>query len=159
VLIVFAVNFPALAEEPAGAIDDAVKATETFKFPPWPDAEAAGMPDSDFVPPPPGPYMSNALSAIGHGFDSGSAPNPEQTDSVFFKPDMAWPERRFAQPPERWMPKDGYHYAPAEEAKQTPLTRHYNQPYGYSRAPRYMQPPYGWGPSDGRYAPPPGSGY
>ncbi|MGB5397189.1 MAG: hypothetical protein WBN96_08575 [Gammaproteobacteria bacterium] len=166
-LFVFAINLPALADEsvdaPAAESSDAVKAIEAFKFPPWPEAEAADMPESDFVPPPPGPYMSNALSVVGSGFDSGPAPQLEPTDSVFFKPDMAWPERRFAQPPERWMPKDGYHYVPEDAVRQTPLARHYNQPYGYSGAPRYMQPAYGWGPAqprlDGRYAQPPRSGY
>ena len=162
-LFAFAINLQAQAEESVAENTDVVESATTFKFPPWPEAAASGLPDSDFVPPPPGPYMSSALSAVGNGFDLGSAPRSEPAEAAIVKPDMAWPERRFAPPPERWIPENGYHYAPADEVKPSPLARQPRQ--AYPRAPQYMQPPYGWGPApaqpwaDGRYTPPPGSGY
>jgi hypothetical protein len=163
-LIVLVMNLPAAAEETSAEQQAVADGSQVTQFPPWPETQASPIPEDDFVPPPPGPYMSNALSAVANGFDGGSAPQLTPNDSGFFKPDMPWPERRFAPNPERWMPKDGYHYAPPDAAVKSPLARHRAQPYGYpGGAPQYMQPPYGWGPAqpwnDGRYAPPPGSGY
>ena len=80
-------------------------------YPEWPER----FRQEDLTPPPPpGPYMSSALSQID-SFPSGSRARGEyregRAESPFFKPEMPWPEGR--DRPKPWMPADGeYHYVP-----------------------------------------------
>ena len=80
-------------------------------YPEWPERfrQADTMP-----PPPPGPYMSSALSQIDT-FPSGGRARGEyregRSESPFFRPEMPWPEGR--DRPQRWMPEEGeYNFAP-----------------------------------------------
>ena len=86
-------------------------------------------------PPPPGPYISTALSENdsfvgGHAVDEAGAPG----HSPSFSPEMPWPDHRM---PQKWMPDDGYRFAPPSMSMQPPLP----QPAYRSRppAPRPMR--------------------
>ncbi len=78
---------------------------------------------SDIVPPPPpGPYMSTALTPMPGVYEAESGieqyVGTEMTNSPFFMPDMQWPEDN-RQPPLRWMPVHGqYQYVPEEVLEQ-----------------------------------------
>lgn len=163
-LILFVSQYQTVVAETTDETSDSAQEPAQMKFPSWPERHRHYIPDTDFVPPPPGPYMSNALSAIANGFgEEGAAARP--SDEEFFKPDMSWPERRFAPPPTRWMPEEGYRFAPPDAATtQTPLAKQgmSQNPVnpGYSQ----MRPPYyGWGPRQpqgvGQYYAPPQNGH
>jgi hypothetical protein len=78
---------------------------------------------NDIVPPPPpGPYMSTALTPMPGVYEpeSGIEQNvgTEMANSPFFMPDMHWPDEN-RQPPRRWMPVQGeYQYVPEEVLEQ-----------------------------------------
>lgn len=80
-------------------------------YPGWPDRYRR----SDMIPPPPpGPYMSSALSRVNAFPDRGGLRNEYregQMESPFFRPEMPWPQERGR--PYRWIPKSGeYSYVP-----------------------------------------------
>jgi hypothetical protein len=130
-------------------------------YPTWPEHAIPGSEAGDFVPPPPGPYMSTALTGIENGFgDDESSDNPHAFEpSPYFKPDMPWPRHNHLAQPERWLPEGGYQYAPPESTSSTPLVKHLRPDYP-------MAPPGygGWGPNmppqyPGQYGPAPTGSY
>ena len=102
-----------------------------FKFPAWPERQQLNR--QTVPPPPPGPYMSSALSdfsvkgpsfAINTDRDELNQPvsrvDPSNVPMETFSPDRPWPEqhadkkhKRDCPPacsPGRWMPENGYQY-------------------------------------------------
>jgi hypothetical protein len=79
-------------------------------YPDWPERFRQ---EDTMPPPPPGPYMSSALSRID-AFPSGDRADKYRkgrSESPLFKPEMPWPEGR--DRPQRWVPEEGeYHYVP-----------------------------------------------
>lgn len=81
----------------------------------WPVAHVKkeGVP-----PPPPGPYISSALSEMNQPFSSNTTRNSQSmagtgsqhSPSPLLRPDMPWPVKRF--PPKMWRPEGGANYAP-----------------------------------------------
>jgi hypothetical protein len=104
---------------------------------------------SDMLPPPPpGPYMSTALTPMPGIYEPESgveqSTGAEMADSPFFKTNMQWPEDN-RQPPRRWMPEQGqYQYVPEEVLEQQKqLDTGYRRNYLPTRAWReYARPVY-----------------
>jgi len=105
-----------------------------YSFPRWP--EKSKVQQKRVPPPPPGPYMSTALT--GPSLDSPSftrSVRPEmklESSSVpieKFSPDTAWPSSSNASTPGRWKPESGYNYVNPQVKKQ----------------PYHAQPNYGYG--------------
>ena len=113
-----------------------------YKFPDWPERK---QPNRQMVPPPPpGPYMSSALSDFSvRGPSFGSNPDmsesnkpvskvdPSNVPMETFSPDRPWlddaykkhkynPDCPPACSPQRWMPENGYQYAPLVEKRSYP---------------------------------------
>lgn len=99
-------------------------------------------------PPPPGPYMSTALTPMPGVYqpESGIEQNAgtEMANSPFFKPDMQWPKDQ-RQQTKRWMPEKGqYQYVPEEvleQQKQLESGYSRSNPSMHSRR-AYMRPVY-----------------
>lgn len=105
--------------------------TRDFKFPAWPERKQSNR---DLVPPPPpGPYMSSALSdfsvkgpsfGLSHEKHELNQPvprvDPSNVPMETFSPDRPWPEQHAYKKhkndcpptcsPSRWMPENGYQY-------------------------------------------------
>ncbi len=98
------------------------KATDTANtstvFPKWPERKVYQRPVR--VPPPPGPYMSTALSGVTAGFPG--TVNAQDVNSVrpVLDPATAWPESRpglqnWQHPPQWGYPENGrFQLAPRE---------------------------------------------
>jgi len=121
----------------------------TYVFPGWPERPQAQR--EIIPPPPPGPYMSLALSNfanISPAFDKQRSKKNDETDASVvmdaFSPDRPWP--KILRPVKRWMPEDGYRYVDSQvsqqaySAAQNRPSANYN--YGYRRAPYYNPPGY-----------------
>ena len=116
-----------------------------YIFPDWPERK---QPNRQAVPPPPpGPYMSSALSDFSvRGPSFGSNPGPSELNKAAsssdpsdvpmetFSPDRPWIDHAYkkhkynsdcppACSPVRWMPENGYQYAPLVEKKSYPAVR------------------------------------
>ena len=113
-----------------------------FIFPDWPERKQSNR--QMVPPPPPGPYMSSALSdftVTGPSFRSNhdrhesnkpvSGSVPSDTPMATFSPDRPWLNHAYrkhkykhdcppACSPQRWMPENGYQYAPLVEKKSYP---------------------------------------
>lgn len=98
----------------------------TYNFPRWPERKVERR--EMVPPPPPGPYMSSALTLTGSGADSSpftrepSSARPATRSGASmstFSPDIPWPS--ISQSPNRWQPENGYHYVQPQVK---------NQPYG-----------------------------
>jgi hypothetical protein len=102
-------------------------------YPEWPERFSKR---EIIPPPPPGPYMSSALSEIAaFPADTGGGPRNEfregQMQSPFFEADMPWPEMPERARPEPWIPESGeYHFVPEEIVRELE-----SQPY--ERRPEY----------------------
>jgi hypothetical protein len=95
------------------------KQEQPFMFPQWPERKQVNR---EVIPlPPPGPYMSSALSDFsikGRSFDRGDYKDQLNTSAVDsnlstipgekFSPDRPWPKN--FQPAKRWMPETGYRF-------------------------------------------------
>lgn len=98
-------------------------------FPNWPPRQQAGR--ETIPPPPPGPYMSSALSDYSvkapsfgrninkpvHRYDPSSMPMD------VFSPDVPWPKNLRAKNKRsstRWMPENGYHYVNPQNMASPP---------------------------------------
>lgn len=142
-LLVYTAQFPALAENldsEDGARNDT--AGQPVNFPEWPPERPEPFAGRNFVPPPPGPYMSTALSEIENGFDTSERPHPPPARSAHFRPDAPWPARHHRPAPKRWLPKDGYHFAPPDAGERVGQ----ESPPTYSGPAYYPPPGYsGWG--------------
>jgi hypothetical protein len=88
--------------------------------------------NEEIVPPPPGPYMSTALTPMPGVYepDSGFEQNAgtEMANSPFFMPDMKWPDET-RQPTRRWKPEKGQYLYVSDEV----LEQQKQLKSGYSR--------------------------
>ncbi len=111
----------------------------TYYLPRWP--EQRKVLKERVPPPPPGPYMSSALSGSSvDGLSFASANKPavkfESPGSPMeaFSPDIPWHSN--SKSPSRWKPENGYSYVKPPVQKQPYPTLPYNMPpnynYGYS---------------------------
>jgi hypothetical protein len=118
---------------------------QVFRFPDWPERPQSNRQVLPPPPPPPGPYMSSALSDFsvkGPSFGSDSdkfqankpaaESDPSSIPMETFSPDRPWidyshrkhvhnPNCPPACPPQRWMPENGYQYAPLVKKKLYPV--------------------------------------
>ncbi len=114
-----------------------------FSFPRWPQSRQINR---ERIPlPPPGPYMSSALSDFtfkDSTFDRDWDGYASRTDSPDipmdkFSPDIPWPSQ--AKSPARWRPDSGYRFIePPTEKKPyqaMPSKSSSNNYYGYKRRP------------------------
>ena len=116
-------------------------------YPEWPERFRH---EDTMPPPPPGPYMSSALSRMD-AFPSGGRMRDEfresMSESPFFRPEMPWPEGR--DRPQRWMPEEGeYNFAPdgLEEELEAKMRTHEPPPapawrQTYPQRPPMQRPP------------------
>ena len=116
---------------------------QDFIFPDWPERKKSNR-QQVVPPPPPGPYMSSALSDFsvrGPSFGSNSVSSesnkaasrsdPSNIPMATFSPDRPWIDHAYkkhkynadcppACSPQRWMPENGYQYAPLVEKRSYP---------------------------------------
>lgn len=114
----------------APAADTRWTGASTAIIPEW--REQPAIRNEEIVPPPPGPYMSTALTPMPGVYESDSGyeqyAGTEMAKSPFFMPDMKWPEDT-RQPPRRWMPEKGQYLYVSEEV----LEQQKQLKSGYSR--------------------------
>lgn len=105
-----------------------------YNFPPWPERPQVNK--ERVPPPPPGPYMSLALtdfsvnqSSFGGDLkQSEIEPDSSNVPMEAFSPDIPWPEEAHQHhhnlgPTKRWLPENGYHYVkPQVKQKPYPAT-------------------------------------
>ena len=119
---------------------------QDFKFPNWPERPQSNR--QLVPPPPPGPYMSSALSDFsvkGPSFGVNSeelelnqpVPGADLSNVPMetFNPDRPWPEQRRykkrkqgcppACSPGRWMPENGYQYVTPHVNKAYPVEQNH----------------------------------
>ena len=116
---------------------------QDYKFPDWPKRKQSNR--QMVPPPPPGPYMSSALSdfsvkgpSFGRDSDTfqvnkpATESDPSSMPMEAFSPDRPWiddsyrkhkynPDCPPACSPQRWMPENGYQYAPLVKKKPYPV--------------------------------------
>ena len=123
-------------------------------YPEWPERSIR----SELIPPPPpGPYMSSAMSGIdAFPADTGGLRDKHdewQMRSPFSEMDMPWPDTPERERPELWMPESGeYRFVPEEIVRQLDspvpgIRQEYQRfrPYpGYPPAAPVRQPYYGY---------------
>lgn len=121
----------------------------------WP--ERMRMDREIIPPPPPGPYMSLALSnAKHHSFKRdldkpGSGFETADTPMETFSPDIPWPDN--VREPNPWVPKDGYRFVQPSALQNLNQAQPYvmpNTPYGYY-SPGYRYPYYQYQPPTNYY--------
>lgn len=105
----------------------------TFQFPGWSERRVSVQKER-VPPPPPGPYMSIALS--GSSID-GASFSPDNKPAVklgspidAFSPDIPWPSNITS--PERWKPGTGYNYVEPAAKSQPYRGMPYNMPPNYN---------------------------
>ena len=114
-------SFMAQAQTTAGSVAASEQKTSeepssVYHFPQWPQRKQVKK--ERVPPPPPGPYMSTALSgnSIKAPSFSNRAKKPgmrfgsSNTSMDTFSPDIPWPKSLTAPSPSRWMPDNGYQY-------------------------------------------------
>ena len=141
------------AESTAPAQGAEVAVAQQMQLPPaYPEWPERFRQEDTMPPPPPGPYMSSALSRID-AFPSGDRMRHEyregQSESPYFRPEMPWPEGR--DRPQPWTPEGGeYNYAPEglEEELEARMRTHEPPPAPAWRQQRPYppRPPVGPGP-------------
>ncbi len=115
----------------------------TYYLTRWPEQRKVPVTKERVPPPPPGPYMSSALSGSSvNGFSFAPANKPAVkfaspgSPMGAFSPDTPW--RSNSKLPSRWEPENGYSYVKPPVKKQSYPRLPYNMPpnynYGY-RAP------------------------
>jgi hypothetical protein len=123
-------------------------------YPEWPDRFSR----TEIIPlPPPGPYMSSALSDVAaFPADSGGLRDEfrqGQMRSPFFEADMPWPEIPERARPEPWIPENGeYHFVPEEVVRELESPIYDRRPEfprfqsypGYPPPPPVRRPYYGY---------------
>ncbi len=116
---------------------------QDYKFPDWPKRKQSNR--QMVPPPPPGPYMSSALSdfsvkgpSFGRDSDTfqvnkpATESDPSSMPMEAFSPDRPWIDDSYrkhkynhdcppACSPQRWMPENGYQYAPLVKKKPYPV--------------------------------------
>jgi len=142
------------AGQTAVSANSAAPVAQTFQFPAWP--QRSQFQKEVIPPPPPGPYMSTALSdnsvkprSFGMDFQQYEGPrqgnhNIFATPMDMFSPDIAWPDLRPGKKGgyQRWVPENGYQYREPAAA----VNRVQNKPSYYNSG-QYKQKQY----SQGRY--------
>jgi hypothetical protein len=105
-----------------------------FFFPRWPERHEVRR--ERIPPPPPGPYMSSALT--GDSIEEPSFSQRNRHEMMFesnsasvetFSPDAPWPSN--FDSPHRWKPEDGYNYVKPQAEQQPYSVRppYYNYAY------------------------------
>lgn len=102
---------------------------QEHNFPPWPERQQVNK--ERVPPPPPGPYMSLALtdfsvnqSSFGRDLkQSEIEPESSNMPMETFSPDIPWPEEAHQHhhnlgPTKRWVPENGYHYVKPQVKKK-----------------------------------------
>ena len=151
-LLMFSTLLQAESPDNVDSSDSAVAAEAGLKsaadqprdyiFPDWPERKQAHR--QEVPPPPPGPYMSSALSDFSvRGPSFGNNPAPSESNNAAsksdssnipmatFSPDRPWIDHAYkkhkynsdcppACSPVRWMPENGYQYAPLVQKKLYP---------------------------------------
>jgi len=164
-LLMFSPFLQAESSDNADASDSAAKAeagaestadqTRDFKFPAWPERKQSNR--DQVPPPPPGPYMSSALSDFSvKGPSFGLNPekhelnqplprvDPSNVPMETFSPDRPWLDHAYRKhvhssacpptcTPGRWMPENGYQYVPLVKKRLLPVEQ--NRMPGSMRAP------------------------
>lgn len=154
----------AASAESSGSVDQAGYDQTIYKFPQWPDREQ--LVKERVPPPPPGPYMSTALSDFtvkgavfkldiekyesGRELRPGSNHKAQQAESKsdlagkqamdVFSPDRPWPKSSgsgSAYTPDRWLPENGYRFVSPEAYRQLQA----ETPYRRARMPVSGFPP------------------
>ncbi len=121
-----------------------------MKFPPWPPRQSFNH--NMLPPPPPGPYMSTALSNTPTKVPVSNRPvylppvmhsppvmNEGAEPMAMFSPDRPWPGDRVRQ----WKPENGgYHYAGSAFPPQYPPVKENGyRPYQPALPPRFVRSP------------------
>ena len=109
---------------------------QPYIFPGWPAKREAKQ--ERVPPPPPGPYMSSALSGASFSspvFEhddssagSGSAMVPQEQAKPMqkFSPDTPWPNSNMGHSPQRWKPENGYSFvSPAKKMPYPTMPSNY----------------------------------
>jgi len=154
-ILVSSLTFPFMVQAQVSAPDAASeqKASEkkkpVYHFPQWPNRKQVKR--EMVPPPPPGPYMSTALS--GRSFKAPSFSNQTNKPNMTFdssnvsldtfSPDVLWPTN--IEPPSRWMPENGYRFVQPQAANNSQQAAPGNNQYGY----RPQGPQMNW--SDNQY--------
>lgn len=117
-----------------------------FFFPRWPERHEVRR--ERIPPPPPGPYMSSALT--GDSIEEPSFSQRNRQEMKFesssaltetFSPDAPWPSN--FDSPHRWEPEEGYHYV-KPQSEQRPYSvqaPYYNYSYPVRNWPAVNPPP------------------
>ena len=124
-------------------LKSAADQSQDYIFPDWPERKKSNR-QQMIPPPPPGPYMSSALSDFSvRGPSFGSNPVRSESNKAAsksdrsdipmstFSPDRPWIDHAYkkhkyntdcppACSPQRWIPENGYQYAPLVEKKHYP---------------------------------------
>lgn len=107
-------------------------------FPQWPERKVY-LHTAPVPPPPPGPYMSTALSNVGSGFPgAGNTPAVAPVRPAI-DPSAPWPVRQ--RPPQRWLPESGaYQFAPQDTPSYRAPGRFDGRGIMPMLQPRYQRP-------------------
>jgi len=145
---------PAVAAASAGPVDTAQTVEEKdassisannrqpYIFPSWPAKRE--VKHERVPPPPPGPYMSSALSGASFsgsasrhddssaGSRSAMLPQAQVKPMQKFSPDAPWPNSNMGHSPQRWKPENGYNFVNPAKIMPNP-----NMPPNYYYGNRY----------------------
>lgn len=121
------------------------RAPSRYVFPRWPESRQMNRREQ-IPPPPPGPYMSTALSdfsikgpSFGNGmYDPTASSGSTQVKAETFSPDVPWPDN-LRDAPNHWKPSTGYRFV-------SPDTRSRRSGYPDASGRRYSPPAYGYRP-------------
>ncbi len=128
-------SVPEVASEQMSSEQASETKQPVFHFPQWPNRKQV---KKEIVPPPPpGPYMSSALSghsikapSFSHRFNKPRMAFDSSNVSMdTFSPDIPWPTN--LSPPSRWMPENGYQYVQPQVSKNRQQTAPINNQNGY----------------------------
>lgn len=156
-----------IAEGNADASSGTQAQQQVYKFPRWPQRQQKTR--QRIPPPPPGPYMSTALSdhsvtgpSFGRDVNRSEANNPafnfdpSGMPMSAFSPDRPWPDNlrsNETSSPNRWMPEKGYQYVkPAVKQRHRAAKNAYYRRYHPGSMPGRSSGPNMSG-SDPRWAP------
>lgn len=137
-LFVYAQQSEAPANEPGDPQAAGAERQQAFSFPGWPDR--GNMKQERIPPPPPGPYMSSALSgssveglSFAREHRAARRPEPPRVRKPMekFSPDISWPSSNNSRSPDRWKPETGYSYVKPDVTNQPSPVMPANNYYGY----------------------------
>lgn len=158
-------NTAAAGEADASAVTKAQQPEaqqQGYKFPRWPQRQQQIR--QRIPPPPPGPYMSTALSdhSIGgltFGRDTNKAETnrpvdrnrfgPSNMSMDMFSPDRPWPDHlrsNTTNSPNRWLPETGYHYVkpPVKKRQRSSIHSNYRDNNPVAMPNRRFDPDMSW---------------